>query len=164
MDFYHNRRNQLLQGGKTDEADAYLVTRPSNTRYLTGLDVADALLVSAKGTFLVCDEDKVPPRKTLPADVLPAPRAGGTTFEQGVAEAIKAAGAKAVAVEADDLSVSALHRLTAAVGKTPLRPLGGRVEALRAAKDPSEVEAVRKALLIAARAMLMFRDVNPREP
>jgi Xaa-Pro aminopeptidase len=57
VDFYHNRRAQLLRGGKADEVDAYLVTHQPNVRYLTGLDAADAVLVTPKGAFALCREE-----------------------------------------------------------------------------------------------------------
>lgn len=159
MDFYHNRRAQLLRGGKTDEVDAHLVLHPANVRYLSGLDLAEGVLVSAKGTFVIYPEAAVPPRKLLPAEVTPVPRADGSTVEDAAADAIRAAGPKAVGVEGERLPVAALHRLAAAVGKTPLRPLSGRVEDLRTTKDPSEVEAIKKALGVGGRALLMFRAI-----
>ena len=159
MDFYHNRRTQLLRGGKTDDVDAYLVAHPANVHYLTGLDLAEAVLVSAKGTFVVFPEDVVPPRKQLPPEVTPIPRADTTDPTAAAAEAVRAGGAKAVGVEADHLSVAALDRLAEAVGKTTLRPLAGRVEDLRTTKDPSEAEAIKRALSVGGRAMLMFRAI-----
>lgn len=159
MDFYHNRRSQLLRFGKSDDVDAYLVAHPTNVRYLTGLDLAEAVLVSAKGTFVVFPEDVVPPRKQLPSEVTPVPRADGADPAAAAAEAVRAAGAKAVGVEADHLTVAALHRLTEAAGKTSLRPVGGRVEDLRSTKDPSEAESVKRALAVGGRAMLMFRAI-----
>jgi Xaa-Pro aminopeptidase len=159
VDFYHNRRTQLLRGGKADEVDAHLVLHPANVRYLTGLDVAEGVLVSAKGTFAIYPEAAVPPRKLLPAEVTAVPRADGITVEAAAAEAIRTAAAKAVGVEGERLPVAALHRLAEAVGKTPLRPLSGRVEDLRATKDPSEVEAIKKALGVGGRALLMFRAI-----
>lgn len=159
MDFYHNRRTQLLRGGKADEVDAYLVTHRPNVRYLTGLDAADAVLVTPKGTFALCREELTGLFKGAGADITPVPRADGVGVEQSAAEAVHKAGSKAVGVEAEHLPVAALQRLTAGVGKTPVRPLGGRVDGLRATKDPSEVEAVRKAIKTAERAMLMFRAI-----
>ena len=158
MDFYHNRRTQLLRGGKADEVDAYLVTHRPNVRYLTGLDVAEALLVTAKGTYVVCGEEVVPPKKEL-GELTPVPRADGAGVDLAAAEAVQTAGAKAVGVEADHLSVAAFQRLTGAVGKAGVKPLGGRVEGLRATKDPSEVEVIRRGLKVADRASLMFRAV-----
>lgn len=159
MDFYHNRRAQLLRGGKADEVDAYLVTHRPNVRYLTGLDAADAVLVTPKGAFALCREELAGRCKSESHDLTPLPRAEGVSVEQSAAEGVQKVGSKAVAIEADHLPVAALHRLAAAVGKTPVKPLGGRVDALRTTKDPSEVEAVRTALKRAERAMLMFRAV-----
>lgn len=159
VDFYHNRRTQLLRGGKADDADAYLVTRPTNVRYLCEFDAAEAVLVSGKGAFVVFPDDAVPARKHLPPEFFPVPRADGVSPTAAAVDAVRAAGAKSVGVEADHLTVSALHRLAEAVGKTPLRPLTGRVEDLRQTKDPSEVEAVKKAVGVAGRALLMFRAI-----
>lgn len=159
MDFFHNRRAQLLRGGKADEVDAYLVTRPTNVRYLTGLDSAEAVVLSAKGTFVVFPEEAVPPRKQLPPEITPVPRAEAVGPPAAIAEAVRAASPKAVGVEGEHLTVAALHRLVEAIGKTPLRPLNGRVEDLRTTKDPSEVDAVRKAVAVGSRAMLMFRAI-----
>ncbi len=159
MDFYHNRRTQLLRGGKADDADAYLITHPANVRYLSEFDAAEAVLVSPKGAFVVFPDDAVPARKHLPAEFFPVPRAEGVEPTAAAAEAVRAAGAKSVGVEADHLTVTALHRLAETVGKATLRPLSGRVEDLRQTKDPSEVEVVKKAVSVAARALLMFRAI-----
>lgn len=159
MDFYHNRRAQLLRGSKSDEVDAYLITHPTNVRYLTGLDLAEAVVLSAKGTFVVFPEEGVPSRKHVPPEVTAVPRAETVGLPAAIVEAVRAAGGKAVGVEGEHLTVAALHRLVEAVGKTPLRPLNGRVEDLRTTKDPSEVDAIRKAVSVGARAMLMFRAI-----
>lgn len=159
MDFYHNRRSQLLREGKPDEVDAYLVAHPANVRYLTGLDTADAVLVSAKGTFVIFPEDVVPLRKQLPSEVTPISRAHGADIATAAAEAIRTAGVKSVGVEADHLTVAALHRMSEAMGKTQLRPISGRVEDLRTTKDPSEAETIKRAVAVGTRAMLMFRAI-----
>ncbi len=159
MDFYQNRRTQLLRNGKSDDTDAFLVTDPNNVRYLCEFPTAEAVLVSAKGTFAVFPNDAVPARKHTPPELFPVPRADGSALSAAVAEAVRAAGAKSVGVEADHLTVATLSRMAAAVGKTHLRPLAGRVEEMRQTKDPSEVEEVKKALGVAARALLMFRAI-----
>ncbi|MCU0705670.1 MAG: Xaa-Pro peptidase family protein [Fimbriiglobus sp.] len=158
MDFHQNRRAQLLRGSKTDDVDAYLVTHPANVRYLSGFDTADAVVVSNKGAFVVFPAEAIPAKKLLPQDVTPIPRADDDTLP-AIAEAVKATGGRAVAIEGDHLTVTALQTLVAAVGKTPLKPLTGRVELLRQTKDPSEVDAIRRAVAIGGRAMLMFRAI-----
>ncbi len=159
MDFYHNRRTQLLRDGKEGDTDAVLVTDPTNVRYLCEFPAAEAVLVSAKGTFVVFPDDALPARKHTPPDLFPVPRADGADLSVAVAEAVRTAGAKSVGVEADHLTVATLRRFAEAVGKTSLRPLSGQVEVLRQSKDPSEVEAVRKAVGVASRALLMFRAI-----
>jgi Xaa-Pro aminopeptidase len=159
VDFHLQRRTQLQVSAKENDVDAVLVTHPANVRYLCEFPTAEAVLVSGKGSFVLFADDVVPARKHLPDDVTPVPRAEGADATAVAVDLIRAAGAKTVAVDAERTSVAALHRLEAAAGKTAVRPLGGLVERARAVKDPSEVEAVRKAVAVGVRALLMFRAI-----
>jgi Xaa-Pro aminopeptidase len=159
MDFYRIRRNGLLRSAKADEADAYLITDPTNVRYLCGVRAA-GLLVTAKAAAAVCDERTAARLAGEEArELVPFPARLGGRLEQVTAEAVQKLGCRAVAVEAAKLPVGVFQGLAAACPKVAFKPVADRVEALRASKDGSEVEAIRAAVRMAERAYTMFRVV-----
>src|SRR5215471_1470535 len=105
------------------EADAALITRLVNIRYLTGLASSNAaLLVWADGSALLATDSRyagtaarVAPELTTVIDRALAPR-----LVQAAAEA----GANRLAVEAHDLTVERFSELTALDHGMELPPLG----------------------------------------
>lgn len=137
------------------EADAALITRLVNVRYLTGLASSNAaLLVWPDGSARLATDSryagtaaKVAPELETIVDRSITPRL--------VAEATKA-GAKRLAVETHDLTVDRYEALK----ELPLEltPLGRAVEDLRMAKDDEELALLAKACEITDQA---FEAVLP---
>ena len=163
MNYHAQRRHTLLRNLKKDGPDAVLVTAPVNVTYLTGFTgEASHYLATAKTAVFVTD-----PR--FEAQVLEecpeVGRGGGidlhvrphdrTTFE-ATAEVLTKAGARAVAVEADRLTVGELEVMKELAPKLTFVPVRGLVESQRAVKDPSEVEHIREAIRLAERGFRMF--------
>lgn len=141
------RRERLAALLPAHEADAILVTRGVNVRYLTGLASSNAaVLVRADA------------RATLATDSRYAETARRACSDIEVVEERDVAGclvvmADRVAVEAHDMPVADYFRL----GEDLLR-LTGAVESVRRVKDEAEIDLLRDACAITDQA---FSDVLP---
>lgn len=157
MNYLQQRRSALAQGLKAHQVDAFLVTAPVNVTYLTGFTGGDSYYVgTAKHGIIVSDtryeaqiQEECP---ELDATIRPHNR----TTAEAAAEVLTKAGAKAVGVEANRITVAELERFKALVPKADFVPLDGVVEAQRVVKDPGEVEKIREAVRVAERGFRMF--------
>jgi len=145
------RRKRLRDAVLAAGAEAALVTRLVNVRYLTGFTGSNAaLLVTKEGALLATDG-----RYTTQA----SSQAPG--LEQVVdRECARALVARAVtdrlgplAFEAHDLTVELHAELAGLPGAPDMRPLGHAVEALRTVKDEEELALLREACAISDRAL-----------
>ena len=157
MDFPASRRANLLRDCRGDGVDGLLVTDPTNVRYLTGFTGSSgAVVLAAKTTLLVSDgryEGQIAEEcPGLDAHIRPHNK----TLTEAVAEALGKAGLRRVGFEADHTSVSGLAALSDKLTRGELVPLAGKVEGLRAVKDPGELEHIRRAVAVAERAFKMF--------
>jgi Xaa-Pro aminopeptidase len=157
MDYTSSRRVNLFRDCKSDGIDGLLVTHPVNVRYLTGFTGSSGVvLLSAKGAILVSDgryEEQIKDEcRGVDVHIRPHTK----TLTEATAEVLNKSGLKAVGVEADHLSVGTMAALQDKASKASFVPLAGRVEHLRAAKDPSELEQIKVAVGVAERAFRMF--------
>lgn len=157
MRYLEIRRADLLKHAKADEVDAYVVFGTSNVGYLGGFDAPGALALTAKRAVFVCDDPDAVPIVEEGAEVEVVARAPDQPLAQAVGEVLAKLGAKNVGFDADATAVGDVDRLTAAAGKTALKPVRGRLAGLRMIKDPAEVEQIRAGILILDRAFTMFR-------
>ncbi len=158
------RLEKLRSLFRARSVQAALITNPTNVRYLSGFTGDDStLLVGPRGAQFITDF-----RYTEQAQAeLRGARIEIVQRRKGmwdaVASAVRRLGAKAVAFEADDMTVQAHADLAAKLGgdgkqdASPLRPARGLVSSLRERKDAGEIAAIRKALDIAEAA---FREVK----
>jgi Xaa-Pro aminopeptidase len=151
------RRRRLAALVADGGADAILVTRLVNVRYLTGLDSSNAaLLVPADGPAVLATDGRY---AGMAAEVCPELE---TLVERRAAEALTtrsaASGHRVLGFEAHGLTVER-HAGLAEAADVPLRPLGHLVEDLRRVKDEVEIGLLREACAITDRA---FEAVLPR--
>jgi Xaa-Pro aminopeptidase len=114
------------------------VTAPVNVRYLTGFESTNAaVLVSADGSVRLFTDFRYAERarQLEDVDVVETPRYLYTDLPQHLSEP--------VAFEADALTYANYEFLRE--GGVELTPRRGLVEALRAVKEPEELEAIRRA-------------------
>jgi Xaa-Pro aminopeptidase len=146
----HIARRQRLAGLVAGRAaDAALVTRRVNVRYLTGLDSSNAaLLVHADGRAVLSTDGRY---AGMVETVCPELEC---LVERATAKALAARagqdGARRLAFEAHDVTVEARDVL--AKEAPELRPLGRAVEELRKVKDEAEIALLREACAITDRA------------
>jgi Xaa-Pro aminopeptidase len=164
MNYLALRRQALLRGLKTggQPADAILVTCAENVTYLTGFTgEASYLVLGPKTAVLVTDprfEDQAKedcPELGKPDGLDLHVRPHDITTPEAAAGILAKAG-KAVGVEGTRLTLGELEVFRALAPKVEFVPLSGPVEALRAVKDPGEVERIKDSIRVAERAFKMF--------
>jgi Xaa-Pro aminopeptidase len=165
MNYLAIRRQSLLRALKADPnaPDAILVTHPANVTYLTGFaGEASYLVLSAKAAVLVTDprfEDQAQddcPELGKPGGIDLHVRPHSQTTPEAAAAVLAKAGVKAAAVEANRMSLAEFEAYKPLAPKATFVPVNGPVEALRAVKDPGEVEKIKDAIRVAERAFRMF--------
>jgi Xaa-Pro aminopeptidase len=142
--------------------DALIVSHPPNLRYLMGFrGTAGALLISARGTWLVVDFRYVTAAQSLIGNTPELSDVEIVQAERGIdgalAGIIQQAGLQRTGIEAASMPVSRFNKLSSAIASsapTPLNtaspcpvlvPTEGIVERLRAIKDPFEIATMREA-------------------
>lgn len=157
MDYLSQRRADVTRDlKKVDGLDALLVTDPVNVRYLSGFTGTSAYLAcTPKQIVLVTDARyaEQAAEECPGQEVYVRPHA--ETVDQAAAGVLAKLGAKAVGLEGG-ATLAQQHALTEAGPKLTFAPVVGRVERLRAVKDPGEVMHIRAAVAVAERAFRMF--------
>jgi Xaa-Pro aminopeptidase len=150
------RRQRLLQLARDTGAEAALVTRLVNVRYLTGFTGSNAaLLVTGSSTVLATDGRYTTQAQAQAPDVeLLVERQCATALVGRAAER----GLGRIAFEAHDVTVELHGDLAAVDGAPELVALGHAVESLRTVKDEHEIALVREACAIGDRALLETLD------
>jgi Xaa-Pro aminopeptidase len=127
-------------------AEAFLVTRLPNVRYLTGFSGSNGQLVAGRTRSVLLTDGRyaAATRREVP-DVEAAIYAG--EIPGAVAETCRALGVRRVAFETDGVS----FRTWSALGEQGLHlvPATGEVERLRRVKDEQEIERISQAQAIA---------------
>lgn len=133
--------------------EALLVTSRANVQYLTGFrGTAGAALLTPGGLDLVVDfryyeqaADEAPAANRLLVE--------GARYEAAIAEAVRAAGVRRLAIEADHVTVAEHMGLAGALPGVDLIPSRGLVEVARAVKEADEIALIRRAAAITSEAV-----------
>ncbi|MBI2826987.1 MAG: aminopeptidase P family protein [Planctomycetia bacterium] len=158
MDRHHTRRAQLRKLVRGEGADAILITSFTNVTYLTGFTGDDSyLLLGSKDAIVVSDPRYTTQLEEECPDVTRHIRPPGKSMLDGIAEAVRAAKAMNLAVEADAMSVGLYGQLSARLSKTKLVSASGLVEQLRVVKDKHEIDEIRLAARYAEKAFAVLR-------
>jgi Xaa-Pro aminopeptidase len=145
-------RRAALRHSLTDVgADAALITRLVNVRYLTGFTGSNAaLLVTRDGGVLATDGRYI---TQSAAEVPDLERVIDRLCPEALVARARHDGVRALAFEAHDVTVERHGTLTNLAEEMALRPLGWAVEGLRSVKDEDEIALLREACAIADRAL-----------
>lgn len=132
-------------------ADAVLVTRLVNVRYLTGFSGSSgALLLTPDAAWLSTDGRYTEQAEAEAPDI---DRERSTSYGPSLVTRAAAMGVRRLAYEAHEVTVEQLGVLTAAGEGLDMAALGHAVEALRTVKDDGEVELLRAACAVGDRAL-----------
>ncbi|MEU1285555.1 aminopeptidase P family protein [Kitasatospora sp. NPDC005856] len=156
-DAYAGRRERVREHCSAAGADAALITRAANVRYLTGCAPCGASLLLTRERALLALPDDLPPDDSgehlIAPDVTRLPVASGSDTALAAAAAAARSGVAGLAVEEHDLTVSR-HRAVGGLAEgARLVDLGQTVERLRVIKDEREIADLRIAAEIADQAL-----------
>lgn len=149
-------RRTLVESG----ADAVLISSPANRRYLTGLTAHDSPSGSSMGWVLVTRDEAILVLGFLALEQA-RQQTGGFELVQfegpspvvTTARLVAERRLRRVACEGNHLVQLTYAQLQAQLGtETELAPMADWVESLRAVKDASEIEAIRRAAALTDRA------------
>jgi Xaa-Pro aminopeptidase len=144
---HETRRARLAALVAGQGADAALITRLVNVRYLTGLASSNAaLLVRADGTAVLGTDGRY---AGTAARVCPELEC---VVDRDTAGALGARASGRLAFEAHEMTVEAHRALAEELADVTLVPLGRTVEELRRVKDEQEIALLREACAITDRA------------
>lgn len=157
MDYVAQRRTLLARKLQEKGFDGLLITNPVNVKYLTGFTGDSSfLLASAKNFILISDnrfeeqlQEECP---HIEAHIRPHDK---STIDASC-ELINKTGLKSVGLESGHATLELFEYMQEKSSKSSFGPAHGLVEALRAVKDPSEVEQIRSAVKVTERAFSMF--------
>jgi Xaa-Pro aminopeptidase len=140
----NGRVDRLLGELESLEAASFLVSNPVNVRYLTGFESSNAfVLVKHKEVLLLTDGRYIDAARAVEgAEAIVVDR----EFTPGVAKKLPEIAEEPVAFEADHVTYGRYENL-AATG-LQLVPSTGVIHGLRAVKEPSELEEIRRAARI----------------
>jgi Xaa-Pro aminopeptidase len=153
------RRARLARAVGEAGADAALITRLVNVRYLTGLASSNAaLLLHADGKAVLATDGRYTTAAAAVASDLE------TLQERDVASALASRGAAdgvlRLGVEEHDVTLAVAETIGKAAEPAELVHLGHAVEALRAVKSEEELTLIREACAISCRALDDLWDVG----
>ncbi|MFE7531840.1 M24 family metallopeptidase [Kitasatospora sp. NPDC057542] len=156
-DAYAGRRERVREHCSAAGADAALITRAANVRYLTGCAPCGASLLLTRERALLALPDDLPPDDSgehlIAPDVTRMPVAAGSDTALAAAAAAVRAGVSGLAVEEHDLTVSRHRAVGGRSEGARLVDLGQTVERLRVIKDEREIADLRIAAEIADQAL-----------
>ncbi|MFG3226217.1 M24 family metallopeptidase [Kitasatospora sp. NPDC048194] len=156
-DAYAGRRERVREHCSAAGADAALVTRAANVRYLTGCAPCGATLLLTPDRALLALPDDLPPDDSgehlIAADVVQVPVSAGSDTALAAAAAAARLGVRALAVEEHDLTVTRHRAVGSLVEGARLADLDRVVERLRVVKDEHEIADLRIAAEIADQAL-----------
>ncbi|MEU9077510.1 aminopeptidase P family protein [Kitasatospora sp. NPDC004745] len=156
-DAYAGRRERVREHCSAAGADAALITRAANVRYLTGCAPCGATLLLTRDRALLALPDDLPPDDTgehlIAPDVTQVPVPAGADTALAAAEAAARLRLAALAVEEHDLTVSRHRSVAGLSGGARLADLDRLVERLRVVKDEHEIADLRIAAEIADQAL-----------
>ena len=146
---------EMLQA---EGVDAFLVTNPTNVRYLSGFTGDDsALLVSDGSVQLITDfryleqaEQEAPGCELVKRE---------DAIVKEVAEQAADRGFRQIAFESASVSFAQYEKLTDALEEAKLCPTQQWVEGLRIKKDGTELERIREAIRVAEEAFGQVRQL-----
>ena len=141
------------------QADAALVHRPENLRWLAGYTGEGCLFITAKGRVILTDFRYMEQARIQSPDWALEQVSAQVTYSALAAGLARDAGVKTLLVETDFLTYDAYQAFAKTLDGVTLLSMGGVPEKLRQVKDDAELESIRRAAAIASDA---FVNLLPR--
>ncbi len=157
-DRFAERRDKLSKALRAHGADALLVTKSTNVRYLTGFTGEDSYLLAGPGLSVLLSDGRF---ATQIAEECPnldvRIRSLRETLLEATAKTVRRAGIRHLGFESDAMSYASWEKLVELLKAAESVPLSGVVEELRMVKDAEEVDQIREAARQAERGFEVLR-------
>jgi Xaa-Pro aminopeptidase len=154
---YAQRRDKLVAWVAHQALDGFLVTNPTNVRYLTGFTgEASYLLINEQKALFVSDGRFSEQLQEECPGISAYIRPPGQKLVPAVAQELKALGWTKVGCEAMHLTLAEFEVLKGELNTVTWKPTTEAVEQLRMVKDDTEIAAIRQAIQIAELAFSRF--------
>ncbi len=148
------RLEELRRRLAQNRLNAFLVSQPTNRRYLSGFTGSDGFLFITQNEAVLATDFRYIEQAGVQAPDFQVKRIAGG-FAQWFPELVIKSGAKRIGFESDDLTLTAYRQLSRAARKLPVisRPslisTQGMIESLRSVKDADEIVLIEKAAALA---------------
>ena len=152
-EIFSSRRSRLRRQLKQIDAQSALISDPVNVRYLTGFtgDSTYLLLAGARQIFISDSRYETQIEQECPGLDVEIRDASQTT-EQLAAQVINRVKPGPLAIESDALSKANYDGLAESIKSTPMVDTTGLVRGLRAIKDKTELETIRRAIQVSQKS------------
>ena len=141
------------------QADAAIIHRPENLRWLTGYSGEGCLFIGRNAHVILTDFRYVEQAHIQAPDCALEQVSGERSYHRLLGELTRDHGVRRVLVETDYVTYDTYQKLAAETGDAELVPMDGIPERLRAVKDAEEIGYIRRAADIASNA---FVNLLPR--
>jgi Xaa-Pro aminopeptidase len=153
-----DRRERLRRTLAPTDADAFLISSPTNVRYLTGFTGDSSVLLLDRERDILVSDGRFTTQIAQECPGLEAYiRPSGQELTAAIARVADTLGVRRVAYEAMSCTMAEYESIREALPSLSLNGVRGWVEALRRVKDDEEVAAIRSAVRCAERAFTMLR-------
>jgi len=158
MDRFGGRRERVREALRASDAIGFLVTSPTNVRYLTGFTGDSSVLLVGLDRELIVSDGRFATQLVQECPGLEAHiRPTGVEMALTLGRVVEGLGWHRLAFEAASCTVAEQQALFLAMPAVELIGVAGWVEALRRVKDELEIAEIRAAVRIAERAFAMVR-------
>jgi Xaa-Pro aminopeptidase len=152
------RREALLPMLVSEGVEAFLVSSETNVSYLSEFTGdSSTLLLTRDRSLIISDGRYATQLQSECPDWDHHIRPVGQTMIPGVIDVVRKLGIKTLGMESTSVSVSEHLELKVGLETTEIKPVEGKVEALRMIKDDQEIAFTRQAVSTAERAFAMLR-------
>jgi len=149
--------NRLQERLSELELDAFLVTLPTNMRYLVGFTGDVGLLLVTRDAAALAVDGRYTEHARREVGAVPVREVRGE-WSAALAGLAADYSARRVGFESDHVTVAQLDRLSKGAPDVQLQPFSGVVQALRARKSPEEIEVLKQAIALTDETMDALRD------
>ncbi len=158
MERHAQRRDKLRSLMRSAQADAMLVTNELNVTYLTGFTGDSSYLLLTRDREIILSDARYEEdlRAECP-DVTAEIRRPPTKMGEWVERVVSSVKPKALAIEADSLTLTQFDQFATSLPNVNLVKTSGLVEQLREIKDKDEIAETRHAVRLAERAFAVIR-------
>ena len=155
---FHKRRERFFRELRDRKLPNLLVTCPHNVTYLTGFTGEDGYLFASKSTVTILSDARYEEqlRQECPNDPVFI-RGATVSMIDATAKWLSAQEVGQVCVESQTITLSQWEKLTGQLSGVSMGSCSGVIERLRERKDPSEIEAIERAVAMAERAFLSVK-------